>query len=61
MHRSALFFAIHCPMINDQQIPLWKRALKGIALTLTFIVVLDWLFDGRLRQWLPFRKNGGQE
>jgi hypothetical protein len=48
--------------MNDiQETPKWKKALKWIALTLASIVVLDWLFDGRLRERLPFRRNGGQK
>jgi len=44
-------------MINEQQIPLWKKALKWIALALGSIVVLDWLLDGRLRDRLPWKRR----
>ena len=48
-------------MNNMQQIPNWKKALKWVALALASIVALDWLLDGRLRERLPFRRNGGQK
>jgi len=46
-------------MNNEQNTPMWKKALKWIALTLVSVVVLDWLLDGRLRERLPFRKSQG--
>ena len=48
-------------MNNEQNTPMWKKALKWIALALVSIVVLDWLLDGRLRDRLPFRKNQGSK
>ena len=48
-------------MINEQQIPVWKKALKWIVVVIISAVVLDWLLDGRLRRWLPFRRNGGHQ
>ena len=47
------------PMNNEQNTPMWKKALKWIALTLVSVVVLDWLLDGRLRERLPLRKSQG--
>ncbi len=44
-------------MNNEQQTPMWKKALKWIAATLVAVVVLDWLLDGRLRQRLSFRRR----
>lgn len=41
--------------------PMWKKALKWIALALASVVVLDWLLDGRVRGWLPFRRKGNQK
>jgi hypothetical protein len=48
-------------MINNFNMSFWKKALKWIGLTLVSCVVLDWLLDGRLRQRLPFRRNGGEK
>ena len=48
-------------MINNVNMPVWKKVLKWIALALVSCVVLDWLLDGRLRERLPFRRNGGQK
>ena len=48
-------------MINNVNMPVWKKVLKWIALALVSCVVLDWLLDGRLRQRLPLRRNRGQE
>ncbi len=35
----------------------WKKALKAIAAALVSVVVLDWLFKGRLRQRLRFQRR----
>jgi hypothetical protein len=48
-------------MINNFNMSFWKKALKWIALALVSCVVLDWLLDGRLRERLPFHRNGGQK
>ena len=47
-------------MINNVNMPMWKKALKWIALALVSCVLLDWLLDGRLRERLPFRRQGKQ-
>ena len=47
-------------MNNNFNVPFWKKALKWVGLALASVVVLDWLLDGRLRQRLPFRRNGKQ-
>ncbi|MBU6411178.1 MAG: hypothetical protein KGR98_12395 [Verrucomicrobia bacterium] len=44
-------------MNENSKIPTWKKVLKRIAATLVGVVVLDWLFDGRLRERLPFRRR----
>jgi len=45
-------------MNNNQQLtPVWKKALKWIALALASVVVLDWLLDGRLRNRLPGKRR----
>ncbi len=46
---------------NNTNIPTWKRVLRWIAATLVAVVVLDWLFDGRLRERLPFRRKSDQK
>ncbi len=44
-------------MNNEQPTPMWKKALKWIAASLVALVVLDWLFDGWLRERLPLRRR----
>jgi hypothetical protein len=48
-------------MIEKQETPIWKKALKWMALSLVSLVVVDWLFDGRLRRRLPWRRCRGEE
>jgi len=48
-------------MNNNFDMPFWKKALKWVGLALVSCVVLDWLLDGRLRQRLPLRRNGGEQ
>ncbi|MEI7940327.1 MAG: hypothetical protein WCK27_26900 [Verrucomicrobiota bacterium] len=47
-------------MNNNFNMSFWKKALKWVSLALVSCVVLDWLLDGRLRERLPFRRQGKQ-
>ena len=47
-----------CTMNNNSNPSKWKKALKWFALALVSVVVLDWLFDGRLRKRMPGTRPG---